>query len=311
MATRTPAPPLPPYVEYGGLATTPQPDSVEDCVLYGFFPKANLTNLQSLCDKVFAKPSNGAVTCTPLLDRVMLTFGKADRIRPQLPPFAQMGYGEEQQVAFWIPVEVSQKSKAKSFPRLAWFVPYMWVDNPLSLCGGREIFGWPKNWGAMTVDPQKGFTLQAYGGKFSSSSRSGLCPLIETTPISAAVSKPPGLGVRVSEWFLREALSFVENDIRDLFNLFVSPTSTPVVFLKQFRSVSNGLEASLQEITGAKSSLTVLKSLQPVPTKYQLTIHHLDSHDITTDLGVTNQTLSAGFEITMNFTLQNGITLWP
>lgn len=311
MAARTPAPTLPRYVEYGGVATTPQPDLVEDCVLYGFFPKANQANLQSLCDKVFAVPSKGAVKCLPLLDRVMLTFGRADRIRPQLPPFNQMGYGEEQQVAFWIPVEVVRTSGVQSFPRLAWFVPYMWVDNPLSLCGGREIFGWAKNWGSMNVDPKKGFTLHAYGGNFNAGSSSGFRPLIETTPISAAASKPLGLGVTVSEWFLSEALSFVGNDIRDLFNLFVRPTTTPVVFLKQFRSVSNGLDASLQEITGAKTSLTNLKSLRPILSKYQLTLHNLDSHDITADLGVTNQTLSAGFELTMDFTLQNGITLWP
>ena len=25
--------------------------------------------------------------------------------------------------------------------------PIMWVDNPLSLAGGREIYGYNKNWG--------------------------------------------------------------------------------------------------------------------------------------------------------------------
>jgi hypothetical protein len=313
VAARTPAPPLPLYVEYGGTATTPQPDLVKDCVLYGFFPEANRQKLESLCDEVFAKPSKGAVTCTPLLNRVMLTFGSTPTIQPQLKKFSKMGYATEQQVAFWIPVEVRRKSKAKSFPRLAWFVPYMWVDNPLSLCGGREIFGWAKNWGSMTVDPKAGFTLQAYGGNFNSGSPSGFCPLIEATPISAAASKPlDNLFGTVIEWFLNEALSLVGSDIRNLFNRFVSPTTTtPVVFLKQFRSVSNGLEASVQEITGAKILLTNLKSLRPVLSKYHLTINHLDSHDITADLGVTNQELSAGFEITMDFTLKNGITLWP
>jgi hypothetical protein len=86
----------PRYVEYGGLATTPQPDLVEDCVLYGFFPKADRPKLVSLCDKVFAAPSNGAVKCIPLLDRVMLTFGRAARIRPRLKQFSKMGYANEQ-----------------------------------------------------------------------------------------------------------------------------------------------------------------------------------------------------------------------
>lgn len=310
MTARTPAPPLPPYVEYGGLATTPQPDLVEDCVLYGFFPKADQKKLQSLCDKVFAVPSNGAVKCIPLLDRVMLTFGRAARIRPQLPPFNQMGYGVEQQAAFWIPVRV-QRNGGRPFPDLAWFVPYMWVDNPLSLCGGREIFGWAKNWGSMIVDPQKGFTLQAYGGNFKSSSASGLCPLIETTPTSKAASKPRDkLVPTVLEWLFNEAAVLLEKEFHGLFDRFAR-VSTPVVFLKQFRSVANGLEASVQEITGAETKVTQFKTLQLLLTKYRLTIHPLDSHRITSEIGVIDQTLSAGFEITMNFTLKNGTTLWP
>jgi hypothetical protein len=313
MAARTPAPPLPLYVEYGGIATTPQPDLVEDCVLYGFFPKANLTNLQSLCDKVFAKPSNGAVTCTPLLDRVMLTFGKAARIRPQLQPFNQMGYAVEQQVAFWIPVEVSQTSNVGSFPKLAWFVPYMWVDNPLSLSGGREIFGWAKNWGSMTLDPQGCFELLAYGGNFDPSLPSGYFPLVKIAPVSPTASTPQDSFIdTIIEWLFREALILAAEGFRDLFTQFVKVAApTPIVFLKQFRSVSNGLEASLQEITGAKTTITRLKSFQAVRTKHQLTIHLLHSHPIAADLGVTNQTLSAGFQVKMDFTLQNGITLWP
>ena len=307
MATRT-GPPL--YVEYGGLATTPQPDLVEDCVLYGFFPKARRTNLQSLCDKVFAVPSKGAVKCIPLLDRVMLTFGRAARIRPRLKQFNKMGYATEQQVAFWIPVRV-QRNGGRPFPNLAWFVPYMWVDNPLSLCGGREIFGWAKNWGSMIVDPQKGFTLQAYGGNYDPGLASDYFPLIEMTPVSAAASKPRDkLVPTVLEWLFNEAAVLLEKEFHGLFDRFVR-VSTPVVFLKQFRSVSNGLEASVQEITGAETKVTQFKTLQLLLTKYRLTIHRLDSHRITSELGVIDQTLSAGFKITMDFALQNGITLWP
>jgi hypothetical protein len=187
----------------------------------------------------------------------------------------------------------------------------MWVDNPLSLCGGREIFGWAKNWGSMIVDPQKGFTLQAYGGNYDPSLASDHFPLIEMTPVSAAASKPRDkLVPTVLEWLFNEAAVLLEKEFHGLFDRFVR-VSTPVVFLKQFRSVSNGLEASLQEITGAETKVTRFKTLQLLLTKYRLTIHPLDSHRITSELGVIDQTLSAGFKITMNFTLQNGITLWP
>lgn len=38
---------------------------------------------------------------------------------------------------------------------LAAFVPYIWVDSPLALCAGREIFGYPKGLGSIDV-PQAG-----------------------------------------------------------------------------------------------------------------------------------------------------------
>ncbi|MGH7780164.1 MAG: acetoacetate decarboxylase family protein [Candidatus Binataceae bacterium] len=309
-----PVKPLPLYVEYGGLATTPQPDLIDDCVLYGFFPRADCQKLASLCKRVFAAPSGGAVNCVPLSDRVMLTFGRAAKVRPKLKPYAQMGYGAEKQVAFWIPVRVSTKGSAKQFPSLAWFVPYMWVDNPLSLCGGREIFGWAKNWGSMTLadeSPKRDFTLHAYGGNYNPGSASGYFPLIAVTPLSVSTSKPANSRVdAVLEWLLKEAQKGIEEEFQTLFKWFAKSTA-PIVFLKQFRSVSNGLVASVQEIAGTTTDVRRMKSLQPILTRHQLAVQPSNSHPIIPELGITNQKLWPGFEIKMDFTLQNGTRLWP
>ena len=99
----------------------------------------------ALCDKVFATPSNGRVVVRPLGSHVMLSFGAVEKIKPQLEPWCRMGFAREEQAAIWVPV-VALRGDGM-LPSLGWFVPYMWVDNPLSLAGGREIYGFNKNQG--------------------------------------------------------------------------------------------------------------------------------------------------------------------
>ena len=64
----------------------------------------------------------------------------------------------------------------------------MWVDNPLSLAGGREIYGYNKNQGLIEL-PGEGaaagsLKVQAYGGNYGGGDPADWKPLIEVTPAS-------------------------------------------------------------------------------------------------------------------------------
>jgi uncharacterized protein with NAD-binding domain and iron-sulfur cluster len=314
------------YVDYGGLATCPSPVTCEDATLYGFFLDAEHERLAELCDKVFREPSGGRYELLPLGHHVMLTFGVVERIRPQLEPWCEMGYTTEQQVAFWVPVVALRRAYGVPVAAmLGWFVPYMWVDNPLSLAGGREIYGYNKNWGRIELPRKKGdldgFKLEAYGGDYGGAARAGYHTLIEVTRASNGPS-PRGeplwedLGgfAAALRRVLRERRSelIAHPELRlpdEVFEHIVRNGGPPQLFLKQFRSVDDGGRASSQQITDGGVTLTDIKGC-PLLADFEFTLHELDSHPVAKELGVHCQTTSIAFEVEMNFVLDDGHVLW-
>ena len=147
------------------------------------FLEAKHELLEALCDKVFAQPSHGELDLHPLGHHVMLSFGVIDKIKPRLEPWCRMGFARERQVALWIPVfAVRSRGPLPVAASLGWFVPYMWVDNPLSLAGGREIYGFNKNLGHIELPDNGDFgrlSLEAYGGDYRADAAAGWHPLME------------------------------------------------------------------------------------------------------------------------------------
>jgi hypothetical protein len=306
----------PAYVNYGGLATCPSPVDCEDSTLYGFFLEADNSALSSLCERVFSVPSGGAFDVRPLGSHVMLTFGIVQRIKPQLEPWSRMGYATESQVAFWVPVLVYEGNGAGPLPvSLGWFVPYMWVDNPLSLSGGREIYGFNKNWGWIDLpspDAVDRLKLDAFGGDFNSSSPAGRHPLIEVTRASTEALQRDA----ASEWHDLEGLTSVVKgfDVArglpdELFRAIVDRSGPPQLFLKQFRSVAQGELASQQQITDGGVTLKRISG-RPLLAEFEFKLHDLDSHPVRSELGVQSQTTSLAYEVEMDFVLDDGHVLW-
>ena len=170
-------PSQPSYVQYGGLTTVPGPFRCADAVIYAFFLKADATKLDAQCQRVFGESPGGHFGVTPVGSTVMLTFGSMNVNSlntgqdPELNvPYDQMGYSPEKNAAVWM---LTQSSKD-----MAVFVPAMWVDNPISLTGGREIYGFAKNWGTIGLAADETqFSLDVYGGDFGPGKSTGNCRL--------------------------------------------------------------------------------------------------------------------------------------
>jgi hypothetical protein len=94
-----------------------------------------------------------------------------------------------------------------------------------------------------------------------------------------------------------------------IFSEILKRGGPPQIFLKQFRSVSNGERASEQQITDG--TVTVKRiSGRPLLSEFQFRLHRLDSHPVAAELGVENQTTRLAFEIEMDFVLEDGRVLW-
>ena len=344
--------PLPPYVEYGGLATCPSPVACTGSTLYSFFLRGDGDCLLRLCQRVFRKPSGGNVDVRPLTSFVMLTFGVVEKIEPQLEPWSRMGYATERQVGLWIPVAMMRRGAPM---KIGWFVPYMWVDNPLSLAGGREIYGYAKNWGWIGMpegDPPAELTLDAYGGNYDRGKAAGRFRLIEVAAAMSrrsapgkgraaktsgstagkvaadksatvvtgevrwddlsdvvddaqrALTEPPSAGL-VQPRLLGTEVQLPESAFRDILKL----GGPPQFFLRQFRSVGDGLRASPRQITEGLVSVRKIEG-RPLLSQFKFMLHERDSHPVAEELGLKNQSTRMAVRVEMDFVLENGSVLW-
>jgi hypothetical protein len=310
--------PLPEYVDYGALMTPPAPFRSLGTTLDGFWAQADPDRLERLCRKVLAAPSGDRVTARPIGHHVMLTWGSIARVVSQTPPYDQRGGVAEPQVAVWVPMVVLDPTS--DVERFAMFIPYIWLDNAMSLATGRELFGYPKSWGSLgfpdPAAPAPRWSVDAFGLDYAPDALAAIHPLLEVvrtgTVEEAAVNDLVSL-----EELARDMAShlFVGSDVLGDLELLagiaddVHDHRMRGVFLKQVRDVRDGLGAALQQIVEADYTILRLRA-KPVLAEHRLTVHALDSHPVREELGLESQTLGLAYRVEMDFDVGGGRVLW-
>jgi hypothetical protein len=305
------------YVDYGALMTPPAPFRSLDTTLYGFWARVDEAKVSALCKKVFDQPSHGAVRCRPLGAHAMITWGFIGSVVSQTPDYDKRGAVTEPQVAVWVPVGLREPGSRDE--RFAMFIPYIWLDNPMSLATGRELFGYPKSWGwpeRPTPDGPQVWKLDVFGLNYGGDAHAARHPLLEVRQRGAledAVESDLS-----SLWEVaRDAAGRLFESDRVLLDLELGPSFVddllhermPGVFLKQFRDVRDGLGASLQQVVQADYEIVRLRA-KPLLLEHELTVHKLDSHPVGEELGLADQTLGLAYEVVMDFNVGAGRVLW-
>jgi len=336
---------LPPYVEYGALATAPGPLECERARIYCFFVRADRARVQQLCDRVFRTPSGGALRYhVPAAAPVILTFGVLGGLRSQHPLHAGHGSALESEAAIWIPT-VAQRWDAGAYlsDHLAIFMPYIWVDDPVAFASGREVYGFPKTQGWMrnlgdprsgagsgvAPDPPEELHLDVYGTRdYAPSAVLGRQRLLTVRHTGGAAGYAGGGGA-----FSRAAAQVAElaalldpfrpggverrlagvramaGGVREL----MAEQVVHHVFLKQVRDVADGEQAALQQVVEARSSVTP-RSLRwrRLSGAYELAVEPLDSQPLYDDLGLEpTQTTRLAFAAEFGFRMEPGEVVWP
>ncbi|HYZ80265.1 MAG TPA: acetoacetate decarboxylase family protein [Solirubrobacteraceae bacterium] len=318
ISSPAPAPAAPRYVDYGSLMTPPAPFHSYDTKLWGFWAQADEERIRQLLDRVFAGPTAGAVRCRALSHYVMITWGNIAKVVSATPPYDQRGGVAEPQVAIWIPVAL--RDPTTSHDRFAMCIPFIWLDNAMSLADGRELFGYPKSWGwpkfPADADNPKRWKLDAFGLNYDPDALAGRHHLLEVVQTESAVEGVEAELASLTDLARHAAGRLFEGiDVMEDFGLAESVVSDlfndrlPNVFLKQFRSVQDGLNASLQQVVEADYKITRL-SARPVLFEHELTVHQLDSHPVIDELGLESQTLTVAYEVEMDFDVGGGRVLW-
>jgi hypothetical protein len=306
-------------VDYGALMTPPAPFDSRDTTMYGFWAEADPDKVAALCKKVFDQTSSGAVRCRPIGQHVMLSWGNIGCVSSQTPPYDRRGGVGEPQVAIWVPVAIRDPTSANEW--FAMFMPYIWLDNAMSLATGRELFGYPKAWGWPGFPAAEGpreWTLEVFGLDYTPGALAARHPLLEITEsgaIEAAVEADLGsladLARHVVGRLFHPSVKHLLGDVEVTASLTADLLAErmPNIFLKQVRDVRDGLSAALQQVTALNYGIV---SISPVPllSEHKLTVHHLDSHPVGEELGLRSQKLGAAYKAKVEFTVGGGRVLW-
>src|SRR6185369_11692054 len=108
-------------------------------------------------------------------DHVMVTFAWIAHGSSTNPRQKNVGWLPEKTLTLWVPMVVTDSELGLQVAqRLVVFAPYIVVDNPWSMTSGREIYGFPKDEGQISIprpdEPVRHFSaetlvLKHYDGK--------------------------------------------------------------------------------------------------------------------------------------------------
>jgi hypothetical protein len=310
--TRT-APPR--YVDRWGIRGSPHPYVAEHLTGHIFFVSGSLRRLQRLCDRYLNEPNGGQFDYRPMSHLVAMTITRSRTLASRDPAFRRLGLSASLEVTFWVLTAATKRGLlGRTVDHVAWFIPYMFVDNPLALILGRETYGFPKELGRIRMprtpdeprpvegqaedDPMR-YSLKAYALKhFGENEQMDWRLLLEVRRVAAEDERPAMDGLTVLENAVRASGDLLLGGrlfALPGFNLFRSSTAAfarqriPVVFLKQFYDAACGEYACYQALVETSVQVTALRGIGRLPGRYQLTIHPCDSHPLADDLGLAGE----------------------
>lgn len=288
-----------PYIEYGPRETAPAPYISGGGRHVGMLLEGKLQPIQQMCDNVLnerAKALGSDVRYRPVTQFVLLFMGTWEDLVSV--PRVNDGTASENQASFWVPLKRGREINGKFQPEYdCMFVPYMFVDNPMSLLNGREVYGYQKSMSKFSAPPwnSPNLAVQAFGGLFAPGNRATWTDVVLASsegavPVGQEEAMEPielvtQLVVRLNEERPEEsplnpatAVSFVGALLGD---------EVTQVFLKQFRVAEASQEACYQHILEASVNFEDFQ-VGASPGAWEVVVPSPSSHPIATDLGLTS-----------------------
>jgi hypothetical protein len=304
------------------MQSYPPPSSFTDVTVHGFLLEGERSKAQALVDRMLNEPCGGAVEYVAFSSHVLLSFVDVEVGRFDQYPNA--GYGTEHECDLWLPVaRVKYEGKVRVVEQLAWFVPYLFVDSSAAIVSGREVYGFQKQWGWLSMptraNPSAPFSADVQGTRtLNKDSHIERIRLLEMQPVGGAAPRKVQ-----SEWStaataldaLRRTVG-ADGDItlpglgigKELLDLLFQ-REMPLVFLKQFRDIGGGSDVCYQAITEAPARIDRFHGFH-LDNEYDLVLQDLDSHPIRAELGVASQRASLCFDAELDFSALPGRVVW-
>ena len=306
----------PKFINRGGELVFAPPFVADNVQQYSFFLDADIHALQTLCDRYFNDPL-GYQRFVPGGPFVMLACCALTSLRSTTPPYSDMGWFEENEIAFWMLV-IDKENK-----RMYWTLPYIWVDNDYAFAMGRELYGFQKGIGTITLakDPEdaNNFAIDTLVlKKYSPQTKGEIIRLVQVNkvPGKSPVKVIAGDAWKGIEELMKEVITVLDDGLSMLGNAKLILDSLddlkhlriPMIFLKEFRDVSDPKFASFQAIVETEAKMKKYHKGKIFEDAYDIDIELCDSHPIRQDLGLKpSGTLRSNYSFWVSYDFEIGL----
>lgn len=313
----------PPYVDDigHGLQVPEVPAACEGATLMSFFVDADHNAMQATVDKFLNQPNGGAVSYYVLGSSAILTYSYTKR-HYSIPQ--QIGYLSDYECAFWIPLFARTRDGSRP-DRITFWIPYLFISWPEGMATGREIWGFRKEVGQITMpsSPADARLFTTVGTIFDplSNDTKGRSETIVTV---RKTGQPGRLAETIKDIaeLAKLLVKFWGKGASELpvsrLGLAVDVVKTiltrkvPIVNLKQFRDANDSTKACYQALIEATCTITKLHGGGLLDGDYVLDVANFASHQIINDLGLSGSTVPVDFALwlQMDFTADAGQEVW-
>jgi len=313
----TPNDTLPDYADNGvGFPVFRGPYLQKDARLAAFFFNSDTERLTTLCNQTLNVSGAFEYKYVPMTSSLMLVF--ADMlVSSRDERDARVGLIPETEVSFWVLTVAMQKTQGGYVPHhLAWFLPYLLVDEGNAIATGREVYGFNKL-AAQFQKPEKiqkpEFTADVLGFKeFGADSIAQRGRLLELSASSSTdltrSSDLESIKNKIADELFKNMRSSLRAGMVEFAARFING-HIPLVFLKQFRDAQNTQKACYQRLIEAPLKVEMFYEGGLLPEPYTLSIASMASHPLAHNLGLkeTPQKSTFGAWMRVDFVLNNGV----
>lgn len=305
------------YVERDNEIVYRPPYLQKDSFLTSYIVSSPRAKQQAILDQQLNNLSQGKpYKYTAVVDSVALVLANIGQVRSLDPVDAPKGWVSEVDVCWWILAAAEVDGK---IDHLAWFIPYIWVNNPYTMVNGRESFGFPKSfaWSRIPLNPSDineqmwadALVLPTYTPETEVSRQRILqLDLGPHDPITEVVD-----GI---EAFVKVLEEVIKNPITDAViaaKMIAEAISgkMPVVYLKQFRDVTNPAAACYQAIIESNTTVHGFHGAGLLPFGFNLKTFPMASVDVAGHFGFDNSTkIDIAMWAKLDFSVDLGKEVW-
>lgn len=308
---------LPNYADNGlGFPVFRAPYLQKDANLVAFLFGADVKSLSTLCDNALNVSDDFTYKYAPLSSSVMLVF--ADMlVSSRDERDAQAGLIPEAEIGFWVLTVAMKKTNGVYLPHhLAWFLPYLFVDEGSAIATGREVFGFNKQLAQIqkpTRIQKPEFSADVLGFKqFRADAIAQKERLIHLRPFASSLSSQPAdlnaVKTTMADDLFRRIRKDMDNGAVGFASRLIND-HIPLVFLKQFRDAQDTHKACYQKIIEAPLKIEIFYEGGVFLKPYMLNVAPLASHPLGRNLGLNaaEQKSTLGAWMKVDFLLGNGI----